>query len=66
MQISVNNESHTMTENSHIMALLEQLGYDVTQVAVAVNTEFVPRGQYKNHFIQAGDKVDIVAPIQGG
>lgn len=66
MQISVNNESHTITEDDHLQALLDHLGYKTGQVAVAVNTEFVPRSQYQEYRLQAGDQVDIVAPIQGG
>lgn len=66
MQISVNNEIQQVPENSRLVDLLEQLQYDSQNVAVAINTDFVPRGNYAAQVLQAGDKVDIVAPIQGG
>lgn len=34
--------------------------------AVALNTTFVPKGQYSATVLQAGDVVDIVNPIVGG
>ncbi len=34
--------------------------------AVAVNTQFVPKGSYETVVLQAGDVVDIVNPIVGG
>ena len=34
--------------------------------AVAVNGEFVARGQHAVRALQAGDKVDVVQPVAGG
>lgn len=66
MQISVNNEIQTVADTCSILNLLEQLDYDHQSVAVALNTDFVPRGNYAQQLLCTGDKVDIVAPIQGG
>ena len=34
--------------------------------AVAVNTNFVPRGQYAAKALAEGDKMEIIAPVTGG
>ena len=34
--------------------------------AVALNGEFVPRGDYQRQTVKEGDQIDIVAPIFGG
>ncbi len=64
MNISLNGESaefHGQTVADLIAAHTPQQPF-----AVAVNTEFVPKGRYAEHLLQAGDQVDIVRPIVGG
>ncbi len=34
--------------------------------AVAVNLQFVPKAGYAAHPLQAGDTVEIIAPVTGG
>lgn len=34
--------------------------------AVAVNTQFVPKGRYPEHPLHEGDQVEIIAPVTGG
>ena len=46
--------------------VLVDLGYKGTKVAVAVNETFVPRTGWGNQVIDDGDRLDVVAPIQGG
>ncbi len=41
-------------------------GYDCGKIAVAVNEDFVPRSQYASLRLKESDRVDIVAPVQGG
>lgn len=45
---------------------LAELGYAETQVATAVNAEFVPKGARGSHALSAGDRLEVVAPRQGG
>ena len=35
-------------------------------IAVAHNEEFVPRSRYASLQLQEGDRLEIVAPMQGG
>jgi sulfur carrier protein len=46
--------------------LVAARGLAENQVATAVNGEFVPRGARAATLLSSGDKVEIVAPRQGG
>ena len=34
--------------------------------AAAVNTEFVPKSDYKEKRLQSGDEIELISPITGG
>lgn len=65
-QITVNGERRAIDESQSVAAVLDQLGYDCTRVAVAINSEFVARADYTQQKFAAGDRVDVVAPMAGG
>jgi len=46
--------------------LLEELGYAGARVATAVNEEFVPAAARAETRLTDGDRLEIVAPMQGG
>ena len=50
----------------HLEQVLADLGYAGRKVAVAVNETFVPRAGWRERVIEEGDRLDVVAPIQGG
>ncbi len=66
IQLSVNNEITSIEKSSSVEQLLEQLGFEKNKVAIAVNGDFVPRSTYPQHTLQADDKVDVLAAVQGG
>ena len=66
MEISVNGKKETLLENLSVRALVEQLGYTKKGFAVAINMTFVPIAKYEETIINEGDKIDILAPVQGG
>jgi len=45
---------------------LDELGYAGAKVATAVNEEFVPASQRASTPIADGDRIEVVAPMQGG
>ncbi|KTQ97704.1 hypothetical protein NS226_03360 [Aureimonas ureilytica] len=47
-------------------ALLRELGVEPEAVATALNGEFVPRGERADTSLAAGDKVELLSPMQGG
>jgi sulfur carrier protein len=65
ISIFVNGEA-VETGAATVAALLAELSYAETAVATAVNGDFVARAQRAATRLAAGDKIEIVAPRQGG
>lgn len=66
MKITLNGESQTIEQKITIEKMLEQKGYNGKLVAVALNGEFLPKENYETTNIEDNDKIEIVAPMQGG
>ena len=78
MEIELNGAPHQLAEAQSLQALMTDLyaNQQTTSqgaaslpkqgLAVAVNREVVPRGQWSLRILCAGDKVDIVRAIGGG
>lgn len=71
MQLVINGESQTVDTLSDIEtitleALLQQFGYEVRSVAVAMNGQFVPRKEYASKVLNEGQSLEILSPMQGG
>lgn len=47
-------------------AALAELGYADAIVATALNGEFVPRGERPAVTLRDGDRLEVLAPLQGG
>jgi len=65
MKISINGVAKDVT-STNLAAVLHEAGYGDARVATAVNGDFVPRSQYGDLRLNAGDQVDVLAPVQGG
>jgi sulfur carrier protein len=65
MRVIVNGE-HREVEASRVDALLAELDYQGTHVAVAVNLDVVPRGRWSETPLSNGDEIEIITPRQGG
>src|SRR5262245_28605681 len=65
-QITVNQQSHALSEPTTVADLLRQLGLDPRRVAVEVNRDVVPRIRHAEHRLTAGDAVEIVTLVGGG
>ncbi len=66
IQVSINNELFSITEQLLLSDALVQWNYGDTKIAVAINGEFVPRSTYSEQRLNNGDKIDIVKPVGGG
>lgn len=66
MQIFLNGEPQEIAENNTLQQLLETLALTQKRLAVEVNLQIVPRSQFSQHILQAGDKVEIIQAIGGG
>ncbi len=66
MRVSINGEIKEFErETLNIKELLDELGYK-EGFAVALNETFVIKSSYDTTLLRDGDRVDIVAPVQGG
>ena len=65
MKITLNGEPRDVT-GRNLADLLVELGQGEARVATAVNEQFVPAGRRATTVLSPGDRVEIVAPRQGG
>lgn len=65
MKIIVNGEA-LESDALTLAALLDDLGKGEAKVATSVNEEFVPKQLRGQQVLRDGDRVEIVAPRQGG
>ncbi len=66
MQIQVNGQPRQVTAAVSLQQLLLDLGYQNALVAVAVNKRCVHRGDLAATKVEAGDEIEILAPMAGG
>ena len=65
MRIVVNGQTAEV-QGKTLAQILVELGHGDAKIATAVNEEFVPVRRRATLQLQAGDRVEIVAPRQGG
>ena len=65
MKIIVNGQSLEVT-STLLDAALGELGYGEARVATALNGEFVPEPARASTSLDNGDRLEILAPMQGG
>ncbi|TAL73474.1 MAG: sulfur carrier protein ThiS [Rhodanobacter sp.] len=65
MELFLNGEPR-QTRAADLAALLTELGYAEQGVATAVNGRFVPRPERAAVCLAPRDRVEILAPMQGG
>ncbi len=65
MKITVNGTA-TEVRAETLAAALDELGHADGKVATAVNESFVPAARRPQTALAPGDRVEIVAPRQGG
>jgi sulfur carrier protein len=65
MRILVNGAWHEVG-SLQLSAALAELGYGERTVSTAVNGEFVAAGSRERTTLRAGDRVEVLAPMQGG
>jgi sulfur carrier protein len=66
MNIILNGEPHTLSQNIPLNQLLQELGLAQKRLAVEINLEIIPRSQYMQIELKNGDRIEIVQAIGGG
>src|SRR4029079_14388874 len=65
MRVMVNGEPREISSAS-VDALLSELEYEGSHLAIAVNYDVVPKGRWAETRLQAGEEIEIITPRQGG
>lgn len=65
MRILVNG-AWRETAAPDLAAVLEELGLERSVVATAINGEFVPAASRAGARVAEGDRLEVLAPMQGG
>lgn len=65
MKILVNGNWREVAADN-LQDVLSELGYTHKSLATAVNSHFVPHNLRAQWPLQEGDRLEIVAPMQGG
>jgi sulfur carrier protein len=65
MKILVNG-AWRETQHAELARALDELGYGASVVSTAVNGEFVPATQRARTRLAEGDRLEVLAPMQGG
>jgi sulfur carrier protein len=68
MKVLLNGDTHELADGATVATALEALDLPGAGrgVAVAVDAEVVPRGQWPAHELHDGARVEILRAIQGG
>lgn len=66
MNIILNGEQREIPDASTAAGLVDLLDLGERRIAMEVNLEIVPRGDYAGHRLQEGDRVEVVHAIGGG
>jgi sulfur carrier protein len=64
--IVVNGKPSGVTPGTTLCELLAGLGAPDRGVAVAVDAEVVPRGQWETYMLADGARVEVLIAVQGG
>lgn len=65
MRIMVNGDAREVTAET-LEAIMEELGYRGSVVATAVNGWFIAASARAARILCDGDRLEVVAPMQGG
>jgi len=65
MRVIINGQPREISSPS-IDALLGELDYASTHVAIALNFDVLPRSRWAETALKAGDEIEIITPRQGG
>jgi sulfur carrier protein len=65
MQVTVNGERREIVAQT-VDALLSELDYEGTHVAIALNFDVLPKNRWADTTLKSGDEIEIITPRQGG
>ncbi|MGN6308515.1 MAG: sulfur carrier protein ThiS [Xanthobacteraceae bacterium] len=65
MRVTINGEARDVAA-TRIDALLNELEYEGSHFAIALNFDVLPKSRWAETHLKAGDEIEIITPRQGG
>jgi sulfur carrier protein len=65
MRVIINGQAREISSSS-INALLDELEYEGTHFAIALNFDVLPKSRWADTALKNGDEIEIITPRQGG
>jgi sulfur carrier protein len=66
MKIILNGDAHEVPPAASLARALDELGFGGAVVATAVNGEFVASSARHHTVLSEDDRIEVLAPMQGG
>jgi sulfur carrier protein len=66
IEVIVNGEKREINSDLNVNELILELNYEEKWFAIALNNTFVAIDSYENTIIKNNDRIEILAPVQGG
>jgi thiamine biosynthesis protein ThiS len=64
--IQLNGEPYSIQHDMNLVALIQRLNLRRGRVAIELNQSVIPKAEWANISLQAGDRVEIVNFVGGG
>lgn len=64
--LTINGKRRELPAETPLLELLAQEGIDHRRIAVGLNGEVIPRGEYDGALLREGDVLEIVHMVGGG
>lgn len=66
MTIKFNDKPIVLDKKISLTEMLEQHHNHEQHFSIAINRNFIPRSQYNMTFLNDGDTIETITPMQGG
>ena len=66
VRITVNGQQQDAEDELSLAELVDRISDRSSGIAVALNSEVVPRGSWPGTPVRPGDRIDVVTAVQGG
>lgn len=64
--MTINGVSKTGYANATVAEMLQREGYKISQVAIELNEQILPKGQYEDTVLKEDDVIEVVSFMGGG
>ncbi len=66
VKITVNGEIYSVKNETTLIEVVRDRGFDEKRIAVEINGEIVPKASYSETLLKEGDSLEVVSFVGGG